>query len=406
MTLKIASIVPSHTAGGIGPVCGYAAESLANNEPWEVSIVALHDPERTYKDPDTGLNVISLGLANNHCEKFLKWLDQHPQDVVITSDVNLIEPAFPYFPPSTAHIVQLHDSMKRYRQVAIRNHMFIDGVVTVANHLLVLLNPKLDKLQFKGLTRSVHNGASYPEPCVRESDPEKIRLLFVGRMDPIKGIFDLPPLLHQLDQLNVPAELRIVGGESEALKKKFEEAGVERNVIWSGKIPHQECFEAAANSEVLLMISRVEAFGMVTIEAMSMGCVPIAYDLPSGSREIIEDGKNGFVINPGKIPAFADLIENLHGNRRYLEQLGNSAAERARTQFNATDLGRELGKFIRDVLKNKAQHPSQRITAPPQFTEVKKTSGKYQVIPESFRSLIRKTLCDYPNLTNWIFRNL
>src|ERR1035441_7179874 len=143
----------------------------------------------------------------------------------------------------------------------------------------------------------------------------------MGRGEALEGVFDFVPLLERLKKDGVPVSLNIVGGNNETLRRQFQSKGLAELVIWTGRVPHDQCYDIAAKSDVLLMTSRKEPFGMVTIEAMSMGCVPIAYDIPSGSTEIIEHGKSGLLVPLGNIRAWANQIRNLYYDRNRLAEV-------------------------------------------------------------------------------------
>lgn len=66
--------------------------------------------------------------------------------------------------------------------------------------------------------------------------------------------------------------------------------------------------ESLASASVLLMTSRSEAFSMVVAEAMASGCLAIAYDVPYGPRELIDDGRTGWLVPPGDVAALADTL--------------------------------------------------------------------------------------------------
>ncbi len=81
---------------------------------------------------------------------------------------------------------------------------------------------------------------------------------------------------------------------------------VRRRVKLAGYTTQPE--QEMAKSSFILMTSNREGLGLVLIEAMSKGCVPIAYDIDYGPAEIITDGVDGFLIEPGDINAMAKTI--------------------------------------------------------------------------------------------------
>jgi len=64
-----------------------------------------------------------------------------------------------------------------------------------------------------------------------------------------------------------------------------------------------------ARASFMLMTSNREGFGLVLVEAMSQGCVPIAYDIKYGPSDIITDGVDGFVVEPGDIDGLGAAIK-------------------------------------------------------------------------------------------------
>lgn len=402
--LRVVSVIASLTAGGIGPVCRYAADGMAKLAGWQVTLLCLHDPVSTFVDQTSGLKVVGLGLDGNCARLFLQWLLTNPQDLVITSDVSRIEPAFSFLPSGTRHVVQIHDSGRRYRDVAVRNAAWVDGVTCVARHIEVKMRRSLDAVGFQGLLRTVHNGANFPPPPQREPYEGPLRLLVMGRMDPMKGVADLVPILERLQDLNVPVKLTIVGGYHELLARRLKKRCLDHLVTWAGRISHEDCYRIATIHDVFLMNSRKEPFGMVTIEAMSMGCVPMAYDCPSGNTEIIDHNKNGLLVPLGDFDTWAQWIEKMHLDRKYLATLSIGAIERARLHFNVNELTNNMVQFLRDVLKSAEKYPLLRQQGMPQETpevHVCQVRG-YYCLPENFRTVLREIIFSHPKLSYWL----
>jgi glycosyltransferase involved in cell wall biosynthesis len=402
-TPSITSVIASVGAGGIGPVCRYAAQGIAKQTGWNVTLLSLHDPPSELVDEESGLRIVCLGLQGNCARQFLEWLSVNPQDLIITSDVCYIEPAFRFVPPTTRHVVQIHDSGRRYRAVAVKNALWIDGVTCVGKHIEAPLRRELEAVGYRGLLSTVHNGASFPTEKDRRIKDGPIRLLFMGRVEAFKGVFDFVPLLQRLKRLNVPATLNIVGGDNEMLRSQFKAKGVSDMVTWTGRVPHEQCYDLAAASDIFLMLSRKEPFGMVTIEAMSMGCVPIAYDIPSGSTEIIDHNQNGLLVPLGNIRVMADEIIRLHADRHLLGELSRAASIRARTAFNSDFMSRNITSFLKDVMDHTDSATSIReIGDAPEMPLMNgQAPGGYQRLSPKLREWIRYQVGSRPRLCHW-----
>jgi len=89
--------------------------------------------------------------------------------------------------------------------------------------------------------------------------------------------------------------------------------------------------ESLASASVLLMTSRSEAFSMVVAEAMASGCLPIAYDVPYGPRELIDDGRTGWLVPPGDVAALAATLARATAlDEAALTRMRRAAVARAR----------------------------------------------------------------------------
>jgi len=103
----------------------------------------------------------------------------------------------------------------------------------------------------------------------------------------------------------------------------------ENHKEWQLKIHHDTKDMEAAYLEgsIFAMTSRFEGFGMVLIEAMSCGLPCIAFDCPYGPREIIEDGKTGYLIPYDNDDMFVERLTYLMEHPEVREQMGRAAKE-------------------------------------------------------------------------------
>ena len=144
--------------------------------------------------------------------------------------------------------------------------------------------------------------------------PDEESLLYVGRLDAIKGADVL------LRALGLMAErprlrLRIVGGEVDTdyaagLRALASELGVAGRVTWVGLVSNDELPWHYAAADMLVVPSHSESFSIVAAEAMACGTPVVASNVP-GPASFIEDGVSGRLVTPGDAPALAAAITEL-----------------------------------------------------------------------------------------------
>ena len=154
------------------------------------------------------------------------------------------------------------------------------------------------------------------------SDCVNKRAIFVGRLVEQKGIPDLIGVWQIVNQCYPDWQLDVYGnGEMDSLP--------EINLFVHP--PTEDIMKEYINSSMLLMTSIFEPFGLVLPEAMSCGIPVVAFDCPHGPADIIENGKNGFLIASRDVQVFADnvcqLIENVR-KRQTMGQQGIVSAQR------------------------------------------------------------------------------
>ncbi len=100
------------------------------------------------------------------------------------------------------------------------------------------------------------------------------------------------------------------GEESERIKEVASKLGVESKVHLLGRLERDEVVRKMDESDVFIMISRNEAFGLVYLEAMACGCITIA-SRKEGFDGIIQDGVNGFLCAAGDSDELAYIIKKI-----------------------------------------------------------------------------------------------
>jgi glycosyltransferase involved in cell wall biosynthesis len=120
-------------------------------------------------------------------------------------------------------------------------------------------------------------------------NPEATHVVWLNRLEPTKGLFDLPAILSRLPPETI---VDVIGsgpqGVVDRLKRALEEAGLSRRCVLHGYVHHDALQSLLARAAVFISCSYEEGWGISIAEALSSGIPCITYDLPS-HREIFGD---------------------------------------------------------------------------------------------------------------------
>ena len=129
------------------------------------------------------------------------------------------------------------------------------------------------------------------------ADPARIRVGFLGRLDPVKQVphFVESIALVSRDDVRVEGHIFGEGPDRPAVEKAICDQKVDDRVVLHGAAPSPQA--ALAQMDVLYLTSLGEGFGLVLIEAMASG-VPVIAFAHGGVTDVVRDGVNGFLLSP------------------------------------------------------------------------------------------------------------
>jgi D-inositol-3-phosphate glycosyltransferase len=165
-------------------------------------------------------------------------------------------------------------------------------------------------------------------------EPDRRRLLFVGRIQALKGVDVAVRTLAALTDPRV--ELVVVGGPSgpdgpsevARLHRLAAELGVAERVRWVDPVPHTRLADWYRAADVALVPSRAESFGLVALEAAACG-TPVVAAKVGGLGTIVDDARTGFLV-PGRDAAdYAAPVERILADPTLAARLGANATDRA-----------------------------------------------------------------------------
>ncbi|MBN1483264.1 MAG: glycosyltransferase [Chloroflexia bacterium] len=207
---------------------------------------------------------------------------------------------------------------------------------------IVVIPPGVNLDLFRPIPKQearLHVGAPC-EPC-----EETHMLLYVGRMDPMKGVDDLLRALPYLVQ-DLPDDwpchicMALVGGDSdssdESLRQEMDrlqdlkhELGIQDFATFLGRREQDELPYYYSAADVCIVPSHYESFGLVALESLACG-TPVVASRVGGLTYIVEDGLSGFLVPRGNPPALAQRIGQLLadcGLRRHMGGHGQEMAQ-------------------------------------------------------------------------------
>lgn len=236
------------------------------------------------------------------------------------------------------------DRLNGERQVLRRAERII--VATLAEMTQLRFLYRADSRKMTVIPPGVDTSHFYPIPADEAKQyiglkPENRMVLFVGRIEPLKGIDTLIQAMSCLDLqgMHGPVHLAIIGGDVDVspeemsdemtrLQKMCDDLCMGGMVVFLGKRGQDTLPYYYSAAEVVVMPSLYESFGMVALEAMACGTPVIASEV-GGLGYLVQNGITGYTIPDSEPEALCDKLSWLLGNTELRNQMGNSAAEYA-----------------------------------------------------------------------------
>jgi glycosyltransferase involved in cell wall biosynthesis len=180
-----------------------------------------------------------------------------------------------------------------------------------------------------------------PQPV----DSHDFNVLFAGAVGLRKG---LPYLLEAFAALRHPRKrLRVIGqmqAEMRGVLGRLPKDGVE----FLGSLPRAEVAEWMQRSQVLVLPSVEDGFGLVMAEAMASGCPVIASD-QTGAADLFTDGVEGYIVPARDAAAIAERLERLAGDSLLQQTMAAAAVARVRSVGGWTEYGARWERLLREL---------------------------------------------------------
>jgi glycosyltransferase involved in cell wall biosynthesis len=165
-------------------------------------------------------------------------------------------------------------------------------------------------LRYSVIPNGVDLARFRPSARRRSRSPKKVRCLAVARLVERKGIADLIQAIASLERGRYELEIVGSGPDEQRLKDLAELLGVSREVIFAGSVDRAVIPGRYRDADIFTLAPWDDAFGNVFAEALASG-LPIVGSTVGGIPEVVEHGKNGFLVPPREPKALAAAIRHL-----------------------------------------------------------------------------------------------
>ena len=183
------------------------------------------------------------------------------------------------------------------------------------------------------------------------TDDERI-LVHLSNFRPVKRVLDVIEIFDRVRK-KIPSKLLLIGDGPDRSQAEWlaVQKGIHEHVLFLGKQDRVQ--EKLAISDVMLLPSELESFGLAALEAMACEVVPIA-TRAGGVPEVVEHGVTGFLADVGDVETMARYAIELLGDQPRLRQMGKQAREGARARFCTSKIIPLYEEFYRRVLERGA----------------------------------------------------
>ncbi|WP_216829224.1 N-acetyl-alpha-D-glucosaminyl L-malate synthase BshA [Alkalihalobacterium elongatum] len=169
----------------------------------------------------------------------------------------------------------------------------------------------------------------------RINEDEKV-IVHISNFRPVKRVKDVILSFSKINEY-VPSKLLLIGDGPELTVacQLVKELGIEEQVLFLGS--QKDVAEILSISDLLLLLSEKESFGLVALEAMACG-VPVIGTNIGGIPEVIDDGKTGYICELGDIAMISDKAITLLSDGDLQEKMSKNAYQRVLNNFSSKDI--------------------------------------------------------------------
>jgi glycosyltransferase involved in cell wall biosynthesis len=294
---------------------------------------------------------------NHYATRLSETLKQY--DLLILNNVYFVHYLLGLLKEEAIVLPVLHNNTQESFHNIVYNHTQWDKLICVS-HALEKKFHTIEEIKDKVLTipTGVLVEENYPKQATKDTP---LKILFVGRVEEeSKGVLLLPEIVKNvLKSYPNTIHLTVIGeGPSlTLLQERIKELKLNNFFSILGVKKHSEVIKEMRKSHLLLMPSYHEGQGLVYLEAMAQGLIPLVSKLKNNTDLVIKHKKNGLLAPIGDIDAFSKEIIYLLEHPEKISSISYQAWETAKEQLSQKVMEEKYLTLIEEIKKDK---PSKR----------------------------------------------
>lgn len=194
----------------------------------------------------------------------------------------------------------------------------------------------------------VYNGTVIPKKINKDYNND--RALYLGKFCNGKGIYDLIDAVENISKKYKSFVIYAGGdGEISSVKKIVNEKNLKKYIKVLGWIDKDKKEKYLRECSIFILPSYNEGMPMSIIEAMAYKNAVISTNV-GGIPQVIDNNKNGILIEPGDKKQLYNSIEKLIKDKKFKEKIGNAGYEKANSKFNIENNINEIYSIYRELM--------------------------------------------------------
>ena len=184
---------------------------------------------------------------------------------------------------------------------------------------------------------------------VRRARPAgPLRVLFVGRLVPEKGVPVLMEAVELLTQRGVAVDVTVVGDSPlrSQLQARAAERGLGERLRFVGAVGQDDILGHYEWADVFCLPSFAEGIPVVLMEAMATQ-LPVVTTTIAGIPELVRDGETGVLVPPGRADRLADALEALASDPSLRDRLGRAGRDAVLAEFEVEAIAPAMAELLR-----------------------------------------------------------